>query len=113
VGKLLEQKFEITLSADHGNIHGKGIGKPNAGVVPDERGERAHVFGDELTRADVAKSFPEAIEWPQIGLPDDYRALLAPRRGAFIAKERETIGHGGIAMEEVIVPFVKLTRGPK
>ena len=107
---LIEREFKVFLTADHGNIHGRGIGRPNVGVIADERGIRAHVFNDESTRANVACDYPEAIEWPQIGLPEHYRALLAPSRGAFVPVGTESIGHGGIAMEEVIVPFVQIAR---
>ena len=107
---LMDDGYDITITADHGNIHAQGIGKPAVGVIADERGERAHVFTDDLTRAHVAKEYPEAMVWPQIGLPDDWRVLLAPGRGAFINKGQQTVGHGGIAMEEVIVPFVKIRR---
>ena len=113
LGSLLDLGYEITLTADHGNIHGSGIGKPNAGVIADERGERAHVFNNELTRAKFAQEYEGTIEWPQTGLPDDWRALLVPGRGAFVPVGQHTVGHGGIAMEEVIVPFVKITRMPR
>jgi hypothetical protein len=113
LSSLLDLGYEITLTADHGNIHGSGIGKPNAGVIADERGERAHVFNDELTRAKFAQEYAGTIEWPQTGLPDDWRALLAPGRGAFVPVGKHTVGHGGIAMEEVIVPFVKISRGSR
>ena len=108
--ELIERGFEVTLAADHGNILGRGTGKPNVGVTADGRGIRAHVFGDESTRSAVAREYPAAIEWPQIGLPKNFRALLAPSRSAFIPTGMETLGHGGIAMEEVIVPFVRITR---
>ncbi|MBT6209977.1 MAG: BREX-3 system phosphatase PglZ [Woeseia sp.] len=108
VDTLLSDGFEIIITADHGNVHAQGIGKPNVGVTADERGERAHVFRDELTRANTAEEFPGTIQWPQIGLPDDWRVLLAPGRGAFVPVGQQIIGHGGIAMEEVIVPFVKI-----
>jgi hypothetical protein len=111
--RLLELDYEITITSDHGNIHGHGIGKPAVGVVADERGERAHVFNDENTRAAVANDYPDAIVWPQIGLPEDWRVLLAPGRSAFVPKGQHTVGHGGISMEEVIVPFVKIRRGDK
>jgi hypothetical protein len=111
LGRLLELKFEIVVTSDHGNIHGHGIGKPAVGVVADERGERAHVFSDENTRADVANDYPDAIVWPQIGLPEDWRVLLAPGRSAFVPKGQQTVAHGGIGMEEVIVPFVKIHGG--
>ena len=110
---LIELGYDLTITADHGNIHYRGIGRPNVGVVPEERGERVHVFNDENTRAAIAKDFPDAISWPQIGLPETYRALLAPNRGAFLAKDQNAVGHGGIAMEEVIVPFVKISGGTK
>ena len=106
---LLDDRYEIIITADHGNITGHGIGKPKVGEIADERGERAHVFPDELTRERVLGEFPDSIAWPTIGLPESYNALLAQGRGAFIRKSTTAVGHGGIAMEEVIVPFVKIT----
>jgi hypothetical protein len=110
INGLLDLGYEILLTADHGNIHGRGIGKPKVGSVADERGERVHVFPDENTLANVAKEYPEAIVWPQIGLPKSWHVLLAPGRDAFVPQGQQTVGHGGIAMEEVIVPFVKIRR---
>ena len=110
INGLLDLSFEIIITSDHGNIQGIGIGKPQVGVIADERGERVHIFNDENTRAEIAKQFPDTIIWPQIGLPESWRALLASKRGAFIPKGNNTVGHGGISMEEVIVPFVKIKR---
>ena len=76
----------------------------------DEKGERAYIFNDVGIRATVAKDFPGTIIWPQIGLPENWRVLLAPKRAAFISEGKQTVGHGGISMEEVIVPWVKVTR---
>ncbi len=108
LGFLLQQGFEVFITADHGNIEGVGMGKPNVGKIADERGQRAHVFRDDLTRAGVHKDYPASIIWPQIGLPDDYRALLAPGRYAFIHEGKRTLAHGGISLEEVIVPFARV-----
>ena len=107
---LTDRGFRIALTSDHGNIHGYGIGRLDAGAVVEERSVRVHVFRSESTRAAAARNFPDAIEWPPVGLPKDYLALLAPGRGAFVAEGRHAVGHGGIAMEEVIVPFVKIRR---
>ena len=79
--------------------------------MADERGERVHVFVDDRTRERVRADFPESLPWPQIGLPETYRPLLAPGRSAFIHEGKTTVAHGGIATEEVIVPFVRLERG--
>jgi hypothetical protein len=110
---LLKDGYEVLITADHGNITGHGMGKPNVGAIADERGERAHVFSDDLTRANTRAEFPGSIEWPQIGLPDGYRPLLAPGRRAFIKEGTTAVGHGGISLEEVVVPFVRISRGAK
>jgi hypothetical protein len=107
---LLAGGFEIVLTADHGNVEGIGMGKPNVGVTAEERGERVHVFRDSNLRARVSADYPGSIEWPSIGVPDDYLALIAPARRAFITEGRQTVAHGGICLEEVIVPFVSIMR---
>jgi PglZ domain len=107
---MLERGFEVILTADHGNVEGIGIGKPNVGATADERGERVHVFSDPLLRSNVAEKYRGSLEWPCIGLPDDYLALVAPPLRAFVGEGKRTVGHGGICIEEVIVPFVTIAR---
>ena len=107
---LLDREFDVILTADHGNVEGIGIGKPNVGVTADERGERVHVFSDAILRTNVAATLPDTIEWPSIGLPEDYLALIAPSLRAFIGEGKRTVAHGGICIEEAIVPFVTITR---
>lgn len=53
-------------------------------------------------------STPAVSRGRRSDLPDTYRALLAPGRGAFIHEGKTTVAHGGIALEEVLVPFVAL-----
>ncbi len=107
---LLDQGFQIFLSSDHGNIEAKGCGRPAEGAVADIRGERVRVYPDDLLRAMVKEHFPDAIEWPSLGLPDDYCALLAPHRKAFINDGETIVGHGGISIEELIVPLIQIER---
>jgi hypothetical protein len=107
---LLDRGYEVNITADHGNIHGRGIGKPQVGAIADDRGQRAHRFSDELTRSKTASEYPNTIEWPQIGLPKSWWVLLAANRGVFVSENQQIVAHGGMAMEEVIVPFVKVLR---
>ncbi len=107
---LGENGFDIYLTADHGNVEGTGIGKPNVGATAEQRGERVHVFRDELTRSGVAAKYPGTISWPSIGLPEDYLALIAPPRRAFIHEGKRAVSHGGLCIEEVVVPFARITR---
>jgi len=105
---LTEHRFEVFLTADHGNLEATGMGKPNVGSLAEERGERVHVFPEERLREAARKDFPDAILWPPIGIPDGYHPLLAPRRQAFLTEGKRTVAHGGIGLEEVIVPFVRV-----
>ena len=63
-----------------------------------------------INSTEFKERFPEAIEWPTIGLPDDYHALLAPARSAFVRETERLVGHGGASLEELIVPLVQIER---
>ncbi|MDY6823274.1 MAG: BREX-3 system phosphatase PglZ [Thermodesulfobacteriota bacterium] len=107
---LLENGFRVYLSSDHGNIEASGCGRPAEGAVADLRGERARIYPDSLLRGQVKERFPDALEWPPIGLPEDYLPLLAPPRAAFVRKTESLVGHGGASLEELIVPLVQIER---
>jgi hypothetical protein len=108
--RLFEAGFAVYLTADHGNIEAVGQGKPREGSLAETRGERARVYETDLFREQVRKQFPETIRWPGAGLPADTNALLAAGRTAFVSKGEHLVSHGGITIEEVIVPFVRLWR---
>ena len=110
VGQLLEYGYEVWLTADHGNIQCDGKGRPAEGVIAETRGERVRVYPTPELRAQVAESFKFAREWPPIGLPTNYFPLVAGNYDAFINHGEAIVGHGGIAIEEVIVPLVKFER---
>ena len=108
VNELLARGFTVFLTADHGNVQGSGVGKPDVGVTAQQRGERAHIFRNKDFRDNTAHLFPNAVKWPQSGLPQDYFPLIAPYGACFIPQGKEAVSHGGIAIEEVMVPFVRI-----
>lgn len=110
VGQLLEYGYAVWLTADHGNTQCKGKGRPAEGVIAETRGERVRVYPTAELRARVAKSFPFAHEWPPVGLPADYFPLVAGGHDAFVKPTETIVGHGGAAIEEVIVPLVKFEK---
>lgn len=110
VDQLLEYGYEVWLTADHGNIQCDGKGRPSECVLADTRGERVRVYPTPELRAQVAGAFPFAHEWQPVGLPSDYFPLVACGRDAFVNPGDAIVGHGGVAIEEVIVPLVKFER---
>jgi len=108
---LLAEGFEVYLTSDHGNIEASGIGKPNEGSLAETRGERVRIYSDNTLRNRTSELFPESINWQDNGLPENYFALFAPARKAFVSSGEVVVAHGGISLEELIVPFIKITRG--
>ena len=107
---LLDRGFRVYLTSDHGNIEAAGCGRPAEGAVADLRGERVRVYPDAALRGKVKERFPAALEWGPVGLPEDYLALLAPARQAFVQEKQRTVSHGGISVEEIIVPLIQIER---
>ena len=110
VDSLLDRGFTVYLTADHGNVDAEGDGRPSEGAVAELRGERVRVYSDSILRSRVKEQFPSAIAWSPLGLPEDYLALLAPGRTAFVRKGKRVVGHGGISLEEVVVPLIRIER---
>jgi hypothetical protein len=110
VSKLLAENFAVFLTADHGNIWAKGIGRPNEGVLVEKRGQRARIYTGPVFLDLARRQMPETVAWSNIGLPPDLSVLLAPKLNAFLDVNDQAVCHGGIALEEVIVPFVQITK---
>ncbi|MHB1294420.1 MAG: BREX-3 system phosphatase PglZ [Anaerolineae bacterium] len=107
---LLDRGFLVFLTSDHGNVEAVGCGQPAEGAVADLRGERARIYADRTVQSQVKARFPDAIEWEPTGLPQSYLALLAPARQAFVRVGERVVTHGGISVEELIVPLIEIDR---
>ena len=108
VDVLFKHGFHVYVTSDHGNIEAVGCGRPDEGATADVRGERVRVYPNENLRRGVAERFPDAWRWPANGLPQNYLPLLAPGRSAFVRQNERTVAHGGVCLEELIVPFVQI-----
>jgi hypothetical protein len=108
--RLQDEGFAIYLTADHGNVTATGVGVPREGVLVETKGKRARVYDRPEFREEVAGEFPESLRWPCYGLPQARHVLLAGDLKAFADAGDEVVAHGGIALEEVLVPFVAVAR---
>ena len=110
IGYLLDHDYQVWMTSDHGNIECQGKGRPSEGVIAEIRGERVRVYPTPELRSQVAGTFTFAHEWQPVGLPSNYFPLVAGGNDAFINPNEAIVGHGGISVEEVIVPLVKFER---
>lgn len=108
--RLHQEGFVVYLTADHGNVAATGVGNPREGVLVEQKGKRVRVYDRNEFLEEVANKFPESIRWPNYGLPPARHVLLAGNLKAFTDVGDEVVSHGGIALEEVMVPFVAITR---
>jgi hypothetical protein len=108
--RLHQEGFVVYLTADHGNVAATGVGNPREGVLVEQKGKRVRVYDRNEFLEEVANKFPESIRWPNYGLPPARHVLLAGNLKAFTDAGDEVVSHGGIALEEVMVPFVAISR---
>lgn len=109
IRSLLQAKFHVALTSDHGNSPATGIGSPKEGVLAEVRGERVRIYPSETLRTQSAAAFPAAVAWTPNGLPVNFDPLFAPPHQAFFNIGESRICHGGISIEEVIVPFIEIS----
>jgi hypothetical protein len=107
--RLLDHGYHVYLTADHGNVEAIGVGRPNQGVVAETRGERVRAYRSDALLSESAIGCPGAIKLEIAGLPANFMPLFAGARTAFVTQGEQLVVHGGISVEELIVPFVKVS----
>lgn len=108
--RLHQEGFVVYLTADHGNVTATGVGNPKEGVLAETQGKRVRVYDRKEFLEEVATRFPDSLRWPNFGLPPARHVLLASHLEAFTDVGDNVVSHGGIALEEVMVPFVAISR---
>ena len=106
---LLDKGFHVYLTADHGNVEAVGQGRPNQGVAPELRGERVRTYRNETLVSESAAANPNTYRLDVAGLPANFMTLFAGGRAAFMQQGEPAVVHGGISVEELLVPFVKIS----
>jgi len=104
---LMSKGFHVYVTADHGNVDADGIGRLNQGVISELKGERVRTYRNETLAASVPAD-TDAFQFGGAGLPPDFLPLYASGRGAFVPTGHQIVAHGGMSVEELIVPFVKI-----
>jgi hypothetical protein len=106
---LSDRGYQIYITADHGMIEATGMGRINEGVFVEQRGERVRIYSDEALSQTACSKYPHALFWQSRVLPDYCQPLFAPPRIAFVESGDRLMCHGGISIEEVIIPFIEIS----
>ena len=111
VKRLLEQGFDVYITADHGNTPCVGDGKLiRTGVETETKSRRMLVMKDFADKQSIIDRY-NMIEYPKYYLSKDFDYLISPPGHSLDAKGEEVMSHGGITIDEVIVPFISIKAG--
>jgi hypothetical protein len=108
---LIDADYDIFITSDHGNINCTGSGLLSDGSISEEKSLRVRIYQNKhLTDIGKTKA-PDSVHWPEENTGFSYSVLLSQGTSAFYNKGEPCISHGGISLEEVIVPFIHITEG--
>lgn len=109
VRRMLTQGFDVYISADHGNTPCVGMGKlMKTGVETETKSRRMIVLKEFANKGSLFEKYENLIEYPGYYLDKQFDYLICGVGESFDAKGDEVMSHGGITIDEVIVPFVKI-----
>lgn len=111
VRRLLRQGFDVYISSDHGNTPCVGDGKlMGTGVETETKSRRMLVLKDFADKQTIIERY-NMIEFPKYYLTKKYDYLICPAGHSMDAKGEEVMSHGGITVDECIVPFITIKAG--
>jgi len=107
ISTLLSERYQVFLTADHGSVWCYGNGIRADKYLVEERALRVLVYPNRI----LAEEFAEKNDLILLTSPHilGEKTLILPRgREMFNSKDKLGISHGGIHIEEVVIPFVEV-----
>lgn len=108
VQRYVQQGLDVYITADHGNTPCVGLGLyRGAGVETTTRSRRMLVVNSLADVENLKEKYP-LIEYPQYYLNKEQTYLICEGQASYDSKGDKVMSHGGITIDEVVVPFVKV-----
>lgn len=108
---LLERGYAVYITADHGNVSAEGVGRLSQGLLVEETSARARLYDRAVFMEQAHSKYPEdSFAWEGDYLGTGHSVLIADALKAFSDPGKEVVSHGGVSIEEVIVPFIRVMR---
>jgi len=101
---ILEEGYQLFFCSDHGSIVARGNGKKIDRYLQDKFAKRSCLIDDT--------TLVEFLDYPQMKIPFvEGKTLVLPQgRSMFDQLNNIEISHGGIAVEELVVPFIEVVK---
>ncbi len=108
VKRFRDSGYDVYISADHGNTDCVGLGRlMGTGLEVETKSHRMIVLQDFADKDKLIQQYG-LIEYPKFYLDKKYDYLICNTGESFDAKGEEVMTHGGISIDEVVVPFIEI-----
>ena len=108
VKRLTAAGLDVYITADHGNTPCVGHGRvTGTGVETETKGKRMYVANDLADVTELSEKYG-LIECPGGFLPQGLRYYVCPTGVSFDNPGENVMSHGGMSIDEVIVPFITI-----
>jgi len=107
ISMLLKEGYRVFITSDHGSVWCYGNGIKADKYLVEERAQRVLVYPNKELAAEFADKKDLILFENQRLLGG--KALVLPRgREMFSSRDKLSVSHGGIHIEEVVIPFVEV-----
>lgn len=104
---LFSQDYQVYLTSDHGNFSGVGMGIQPPKALVEKYAKRVALFDSAALAEDFAAAHG-LFTYRTKFLPEEMHPVYLNGRGLLGARDSVEISHGGLSLEEMVVPFIKL-----
>ena len=105
---FLADGYDVYITADHGNTACTGLGMlRGTGVEVETKSRRMVVLKDFANKTELIEKYG-LIDYPKYYLPKEYDYLVCDVGDSLDNKDNNVMTHGGITLDEVVVPFIKI-----
>lgn len=106
VHTALNAGYRVFVTSDHGQVECRGIGRLDVGTIPEEKCKRVIWFNNPEVSASYARE--GTLSYRPTGLPKGVCPLFALGRASFDILGAQAVSHGGLSLDELIVPVVEV-----
>lgn len=105
IQRSCDHGYETWITADHGNLECIPTKEPREGAFVERAGTRVRRYGSKVLRDQGAADGHRWDDLPGFPADEAQRLLFAPGRTGWGPSR---VSHGGLSLDEVIVPFVQV-----
>lgn len=106
---LLRAGYCIFVTSDHGNIAGVGMGVTPPKALVETFARRVAIFDSAALAQDYAAAHGLRV-FRTKALPTGVHPVYQTGQKVFASQDQTTISHGSLSLEELVVPFVQVSR---